>query len=233
MTTTIWQMLAEAVGSLPEPFTRQQVIVWFSRHHPDANPASIGTHLQGATSNVSQASRGAFGRRTPLVTRIDHGTYVRYSGIAVPEPMDEASPASSGVQRAAEVVMLATLSDKLGITLAPTRLSHPSAARVEIDGAAPDLSVLVECWAHQGPAKVAQKYKLVNDATKLAWVAGWLLPRPQRLQLCVTDEQAVKHLRGVSWQGQAIAALGVEIVVVDLPTDVISSILDAQQLQFR
>lgn len=128
------------------------------------------------------------------------------------------------------MVILAALSDRLGITLTPTRLSHPSTARVEIDGA-PDLSV-VECWAHEGFTKVAQN-KLVNDATKLGWVAGWLFASPQRLLLCVTDEQAVRHLRGVSWQGQAIAALDVEIVVVDLPTDVISSILDVQQRQYR
>lgn len=233
MTITIWEMLTEAVAALPEPFARQQVLAWLHRHYPDANPASIGTHLQGATSNVSAASRGTFARRSPLVTRVGHGLYVRYTGSAVDAPACEPKQADSAVQRAAEAVMLTVLSGQLGVELAPTKLSHPSGARVEIDGAAPDLSVLVECWAHQGPAKVAQKYKLVNDATKLGWVTGWITPRPQRLLLCVSDLRAVQHLRGLSWQGQAIASLGVELVFVDLPADVISSILDAQKLQFR
>ena len=48
--------------------------------------------------------------------------------------------------------------------------------------------MLVECWAHQGPTKVAQKYKLVNDATKLSWIAR-SLPRPPRLVLCVSAAQ--------------------------------------------
>ncbi len=92
--------------------------------------------------------------------------------------------------------------------------------------------MLVECWAHQGPTKVAQKYKLVNDATKLSWIAR-SLPRPPRLVLCVSDEAAVKHLRGRSWQGQAIRDLGVEIEVVQLPDDVVASISAAQRRQYR
>ncbi|GAA3870368.1 hypothetical protein GCM10022275_19710 [Tessaracoccus defluvii] len=40
------------------------------------------------------------------------------------------------------------------------------------------LTTLVECWAHQGPAKVAQKSKLVTDAVKLHWVAQSLSPAP-------------------------------------------------------
>lgn len=87
--------------------------------------------------------------------------------------------------------------------------------------------------AYQGPAKVAQKYKLVNDATKRGWVAGTLQPRPDRLILCVSDEAAVKHLRGKSWQGQAIASLGVELAVVTLPSHVIEGIERAQKRQFR
>lgn len=147
-------MLTEAVTALPEPFTRQQVISWFSRHYPDVNPASIGTHLQGATSNASPASRGTLARRTPLVTRIDHGTYIRYVGAADDRAEVEPNPADSAVQRAAEPIMLKALADQLGVTLAPTRLSHPLGARVELDGASPDLSVLVECWAHHPARRV-------------------------------------------------------------------------------
>src|SRR3954447_24343214 len=130
-------------------------------------------------------------------------------------------------------MMLTVLSGRLGVELSPRRIQHPSGARVELDGADRDLTVLVECWAHQGPAKVAQKYKLMNDATKLGWVAGTLQPRPHRLILCVSDEAAVKHLRGKSWQGQAIASLGVELAVVNLPRHVIEGIERAQKRQFR
>lgn len=149
------------------------------------------------------------------------------------EVRTEVSAGSSREQRAAESVMLAALGDTLGVTLSPRRLEHPSGARVEVDGADTNVTVLVECWAHQGPAKVAQKYKLVNDAAKLHWIAGSLSPPPQRLILCVSDEDAVRHLRGRSWQGQAIASMGVEIHVVELPDEVVSSIAEAQRRQYR
>lgn len=143
------------------------------------------------------------------------------------------SAASSHEQRAAEAVMRMELSRRLGLELAPRRLLHPSGARVEIDAADENLTVLVECWAHQGPAKVAQKSKLVNDAVKLHWIARTLTPSPQRLILCVSDEAAVRHLRGTSWQGQAIADLGVELFVVKLPAEVVASITEAQRRQYR
>lgn len=136
-------------------------------------------------------------------------------------------------QRMAEGQMLAALGKRLGLALAPRRLFHPSGARVEIDGADSELSVLVECWAHQGPAKVAQKYKLVVDATKLNWIANSLDRRPERLILCVSDPAAVAHLSGMSWQAQAIRELGVEIEIVSLEPVVVAALAAAQKRQYR
>lgn len=139
----------------------------------------------------------------------------------------------SRVQRKVEALMLDLVWDMLGVQVAPRRLTSPSGAYIDVDGAADDGSVLVECWAHQGSAKAAQKYKLVNDAAKLQWASTWLEPRPERLILCVSDEAAVSHLRGKSWQSQAIRGMGVEIVVVDLPAEEVQSVQEAQQRQFR
>lgn len=141
-------------------------------------------------------------------------------------------PGDSSEQRRAERAMLDVLGERLGFVLNPRRLERPGGIRVEVDGASDDLSVLVECWAHQGPAKVAQKYKLVNDAVKLHWI-GSASPTPPRRILCVTDAAAVRHLQGRSWQAQAIRELGVEIEVVELPEDVRAAVAAAQARQFR
>jgi hypothetical protein len=144
-----------------------------------------------------------------------------------------ALPAGASVeQRGAERHMLDALGERLGVWLEPRRLAHPSGARVELDGADADLTVLVECWAHQGPAKVAQKYKLMNDALKLHWIAT-TLPRQPRLVLCVSDEAALRHLAGRSWHGQALRDLGVELEVVSLPDPVRDAVVAAQKRQFR
>lgn len=144
-----------------------------------------------------------------------------------------AQAGSSHEQRAAEPVMLGLLARRIGVGLAPRRLTSPSGAYIDVDGVSSDGSVLVECWAHQGTAKVAQKYKLVNDAAKLQWAATWLEPPPKRLILCVSDELAVRHLRGRSWQGQAIRAMGVELEVVELPEELAWTLREAQVRQFR
>lgn len=147
-------------------------------------------------------------------------------------PIDTAA-GDSHEQRLAEGHMFAALSKRIGLPLAPRRVYHPSGARVEIDGADPDLTVLVECWAHQGSAKVAQQNKLVVDATKLNWIAKSLSPAPQRLILCVSDPAAVGHLSGSSWQAQAMRELGVEIEIVSLDRSIVAALADAQKRQYR
>jgi hypothetical protein len=43
---TIWEMLAESVRQLDEPFRRSEIIGWFRRHHPEvmrrASPHTSG-----------------------------------------------------------------------------------------------------------------------------------------------------------------------------------------------
>ena len=154
----------------------------------------------------------------------------------VPEPVTgtpSLALGSSHEQRNAERVMLDLLEERVGTPLRPRRLEHVSGAHVLVDGVSDDLKVLAECWAHQGPAKVAQKYKLVNDATKLAWIAKSLDEKPERLIRCVSDELAVRHLRGRSWQGAAIKDLDVDLEVVTLPADVVETIVAAQKRQYR
>lgn len=73
-------------------------------------------------------------------------------------------PGSSTEQREAERVMLDVLGQQLGRALGPATITVPSGARVEVDGADVGRTVLVECWAHQGKAKPAQKNKVLADA---------------------------------------------------------------------
>jgi hypothetical protein len=63
--------------------------------------------------------------------------------------------------------MLDLLSQQVGRELNPARITVPSGERVEVDGADANQSILVECWAHQGPPKSAQRHKVLADAFKL------------------------------------------------------------------
>ena len=216
--------------------------------HDARHAAMVGRELAAAGGDLTPAQRDAL-----LLTLPSDALRAKASGIAAgraprpvqavvqdrPRPPTQAlsttatSPGSSSEQRDAERVMLELLGMRLGVALQPRRISHELGAYVEVDGSSADLRFLVDCWAHQGTAKVAQKYKLVNDAVKLAWIAKTFDPRPERLILCVSDELAVAHLRGRSWQGAAIRDLGVEIEVVTLPAEVVDTIRAAQKRQFR
>lgn len=136
-------------------------------------------------------------------------------------------------QRHAERVMLKLLSERLGVELRPRRIALDGGARVEVDGADDALSVLVEAWAHQGPPKVAQKHKVLADALKLLHVAT-TLPITPRLVLCLCDPEAARHFTTArSWAAHALRGFAIEIVVVELPTDLKAAVRVAQQRQYR
>jgi hypothetical protein len=118
--------------------------------------------------------------------------------------------------------------------LDPVRITVPSGERVEVDGADASSTVLVECWAHQGAPKVAQRHKVINDAFKLAWIATTVYPRPQ-LILCLSDPAAAAPFlpTAKSWPARAIQDAGITIKVVTLPEEVRQRVLDAQRRQFR
>ena len=151
--------------------------------------------------------------------------------MAEPEPLP-APPGDSREQRDAEAVMVALLSDELGVPLAPRRIELPAGGRVEIDAASGDLTILCEAWAHQGAPKSAQRNKVLTDAFKLAFVAR-TLGGPHRLIILLSDEAAAAPFRGQSWYAAAMGEFGVELAVVDLPADVRDQVRAAQARQYR
>ena len=157
------------------------------------------------------------------------------TGAAVDRASGHTPPAgSSHEQRDAERVMLDLLGARLGVTLEPATITVPSGAWVEVDGADPGRTVLVECWAHQGPPKSAQRHKVLSDALKLMWISTTIYPRP-RLVLCLSDPLAAAPFQPTarSWAAQALQDLGITVEVVDLPAEVRQLIEAAQKRQYR
>jgi hypothetical protein len=142
-----------------------------------------------------------------------------------------APPGDSREHRDAESLMVAALSKRLGVALAPRRLELADGSRLEFDAAADDLSVLVEAWAHQGKVKAAQRNKVLTDALKRAYVARSAAPQA-RLILLFSDAAATRRFE-TGWAGGALRMFGVEIQVVELSADVRARIRAAQERQYR
>jgi hypothetical protein len=141
-------------------------------------------------------------------------------------------PGRSPEQRDAERVMLDLLGRELA--LAPTKIAVASGARVEVDGCDTHRTILVECWAHQGAPKSAQRHKVLADALKLTWIASTIYPR-LRLIVCMSDPAAAAPFQPTarSWAAQALRDLEIAIHVVDLPEATRQEIRAAQQRQYR
>ncbi len=75
---------------------------------------------------------------------------------------------------------------------------------------------------------------MLTDALKLSWIAGHLVPRPAPLVLLMADQAAARPFTGgAGWGARAIADLGVEVVVVELSSELAATVVAAQARQFR
>jgi len=142
-------------------------------------------------------------------------------------------PAGDSVeQRAAEARLIQGLAEELRVILVKKNLHLPDGGKLELDGSCDNPPIACEAWAHIGPAKVAQKQKLMTDAFKLIF-ASQFLPKGTRKILVLADADAAKHLRGRSWMAQALKANRVELKIIDLPQEAIDSLRAAQKRQYR
>jgi hypothetical protein len=132
-------------------------------------------------------------------------------------------------QRSAEPLILAGVSAAVGVELAPRSLRLAGGARVDVDGVAPDDSVLVEIFAHQGRLKGAQFHKVARDALKLI-----TLGRARtgcRLIIAFADSDAAACVSARSWLAEALRTWQVEVFVVELDEDVRAGLRSAQVRQ--
>jgi anti-sigma28 factor (negative regulator of flagellin synthesis) len=120
----------------------------------------------------------------------------------------------SAIQRAAESVILAKVSEHFAAAITPKVLTLPSGARVEVDGAAPDLPVFVEVFARQGTLKGGQQKKVCQDALKLITI-GRTHPNAQ-LVIAFADEDAAADASRGTWVAEALATWAVQVLIVDL-----------------
>jgi hypothetical protein len=133
----------------------------------------------------------------------------------------------SKVQKEAEAIVLAQVSEKLGVPIQQKVRLVLDDAKVELDGASADESVLVEVFARVGKLKGAQLHKVSTDTLKLLALAE---TRPSaRLVLAFADQDAADSV--VGWRAAVLARHKIEKVVVELSTEQRQLILDAQAEQ--
>jgi hypothetical protein len=117
----------------------------------------------------------------------------------------------------------------IGVDLEPRSLRLDGGARIDVDGVAPDESVFVEMFAHQGRLKGAQFHKVARDALKLLTLGRGRAG--SKLIIAFGDQDAAACVTGVSWLAKALSSWGVKVLVVELDDAVRAGIRDAQVRQ--
>jgi hypothetical protein len=135
----------------------------------------------------------------------------------------------SATQRAAEPLILAGVSAKLAVPLAPKSLKLPGGSRVDVDGVNEEEDVFVEIFAHQGRLRGGQVHKVARDALKLVTLAR--AREGARLVIAFGDADAASCVTGASWLSEALNTWCVEVIVADLDESVREGLREAQVRQ--
>ena len=107
---SIWALLQEAAGTLPEPFSRAALIAWVSGRRPDLEESSISTHIAYATVETPNRSSHPLGKRAPFLTRVDRGVYRRLATAdmapVTPTPADVPAQAAPSAVPSRRIVLV-------------------------------------------------------------------------------------------------------------------------------
>ena len=142
-----------------------------------------------------------------------------------------AHPSSSAIQTAAEAAITTAVEGRLGVPLVlkPGKVTLSGNVSIELDAAAPDMSVVVEIYARQGRLKGAQPKKIAQDILKLALLKRE--PAYQDTQTIIAFASFEAHASITGWLRQAATAFGVTLMVVEIPAELSEQIQQAQAVQ--
>jgi hypothetical protein len=138
---------------------------------------------------------------------------------------------SSAVQTEAETEIVCALAREWGIELVPQPAKIPlrGGVYVEVDGATPNLTVVVEAYARQGKLKGAQPKKIAQDILKLALLKRESGRERTRAVIAFASREARDSISG--WIQQAAVAFDIELIVVEVPNQLRNKICAAQHRQ--
>ena len=138
---------------------------------------------------------------------------------------------SSAVQTKAETEIVCALALKCGIELVhqPEKIPLGGGVYVEVDGATPDRSVVVEAYARQGKLKGAQPKKIAQDILKLALLKRESGREIKRAVIAFASQEARESISG--WIQQAAVAFDIELIVVEISKQLRAEICAAQHRQ--
>lgn len=133
-------------------------------------------------------------------------------------------------QRRAEHDLVHQLSAVLGVPLESTTIELEKGVQINLDGFNREHRLLCEVYSHIGPTRGGQPHKIARDILKML-AAEKRLQGGWRKILCFADKAAAQCVSGRTWLATACSDFGIEVKVLQLPTDLHAAVVAAQKRQ--
>ena len=147
--------------------------------------------------------------------------------------MDNLHKSSSHIQTKAEEVIFSQIEKLFNIRFEKNKkiyLADNAFTYMQPDFYSEEQLIVGEIFAHIGKPKKAQDNKVANDILKMLLLEKTTGKQYRKIiVVCDTDEK--KKLEGKSVLSESIRQFGIEILCVEIDTDMKQQIMDAQELQ--
>ena len=147
--------------------------------------------------------------------------------------MDNLHKSSSHIQTKAEEVIFSQIEKLFNIRFEKNKkiyLADNAFTYMQPDFYSEEQLIVGEIFAHIGKPKKAQDNKVANDILKMLLLEKTTGKQYRKIiVVCDTDEK--KKLEGKSLLSESIRQFGVEILYVEIDTNLKQQIMDAQELQ--
>jgi hypothetical protein len=141
-------------------------------------------------------------------------------------------PSDSTEQQLAHKEILALLNDKFQFKL-ESRKVLINDTLFQVDGYSENPPILCEIYSRIGKMKVAQHNKIGKDILKMLLIEK-MQNKTFRKIIAFADEEAAKSFSGgESWYSKLKDNFNIEILVIDIPSELKESLINAQKRQFR
>lgn len=144
----------------------------------------------------------------------------------------EKHKSDSTEQQLAHKEILSLLNAKYHLTLASRKVLINDTL-FQVDGYSEDSPILCEIYSRIGKMKVAQHNKIGKDILKMLLIEK-MQNKTFRKIIAFADEEAAKSFSGgESWYSKLKDNFNIEILVIDIPSQLKESLLTAQKRQYR
>jgi hypothetical protein len=141
-------------------------------------------------------------------------------------------PSDSMEQKLAENEIRSYLNKKYKLNLTSKKVLLKETT-FQLDGYSESPPVLCEIYSHVGKLKPAQKNKINKDILKMLLIEK-MGGKTCRKIIAFSDEEAAKSFSGgESWYSRLKDNFNIEILIIEIPSQLKESLVNAQKRQFR